>query len=111
MTRAISHFGGISFLKSLQDYSLSLQLTSKEALSELFSNTTWSSQKPTAATMEVLSHWQTSYSNIYVTLTVFVLLKVNYTFFARIPLDSTRQNLTAAAYCKPLKQLGHVSDP
>ncbi|XP_065060916.1 chloride channel protein 2-like isoform X2 [Rhopilema esculentum] len=51
------------------------QLTAKEALYELFSNTTWSAQDPSPASMEVLRHWQTAYTSIYVTLTVFVISK------------------------------------
>eukprot|EP00112_Aurelia_sp_Birch-Aquarium-sp1_P022710 Seg65.8 transcript_id=Seg65.8/GoldUCD/mRNA.D3Y31 product="Chloride channel protein 2" protein_id=Seg65.8/GoldUCD/D3Y31 len=51
------------------------QLTSREALSELFSNTTWSTNSPTAASMEVLKHWQSSYTSIYVTLVVFTITK------------------------------------
>ncbi|XP_031572217.1 chloride channel protein 2-like [Actinia tenebrosa] len=52
------------------------QLTQKQALDELFSNTTWSTTKlKDAADIEVLKHWDGANTNIYVTLVIFIVLK------------------------------------
>eukprot|EP00794_Sanderia_malayensis_P015115 gene15115-16671_t len=64
----------LSFPKGFGQF-MAGQLTAREALTELFSNTTWSIHKPDVQTLEVINHWQTSYSNIYVTLVVFILIK------------------------------------
>jgi hypothetical protein len=55
----------------------SFQLTQKEALNELFSNATWSGTKSKdAADIEVLKHWDGANTNIYITLVIFIVLKV-----------------------------------
>jgi len=64
----------ISFPKGSGQF-IASQLTAKEALGELFSNTTWSAHAPTPSTAQVLSHWESSYANIYVSLTVFIITK------------------------------------
>ena len=51
------------------------QLTSKEALADLFSNTTWTIKDVSPQANEILSHWESQQTNIYVTLVVFILVK------------------------------------
>lgn len=54
------------------------QLTQKQALDELFSNTTWSRARTStdAADIEMLKHWDGANTNIYVSLVIFIVLKV-----------------------------------
>lgn len=54
---------------------LFLKLTSKEAVVQLFSNTTWTIGE-TVENEKYLLYWRTEYSNVYMTLVIFILVKV-----------------------------------
>lgn len=53
------------------------ELTSKQAIDELFMNITWSEAKNSKdqASLNVLEHWDGANTNIYVTLVIFIVLK------------------------------------
>ncbi|XP_070561074.1 chloride channel protein 2-like isoform X2 [Ptychodera flava] len=51
------------------------ELTSKQALNELFSNTTWTTGQADMDDAEVISHWKHPNSNIYVTLVIFIVMR------------------------------------
>ncbi|XP_077868666.1 chloride channel protein 2-like [Saccoglossus kowalevskii] len=51
------------------------ELTQKEVLDELFSNTTWTTGQADVDDAQVISHWKHPDSNIYVTLVVFIVMK------------------------------------
>lgn len=50
------------------------QLTSKEAVVELFSNTAWTG-RVTEESEKYLLHWKTDYSNVYTTLVIYIIVK------------------------------------
>uniref|UniRef100_A0A7M5X152 Chloride channel protein n=2 Tax=Clytia hemisphaerica TaxID=252671 RepID=A0A7M5X152_9CNID len=50
------------------------QLTPKEAVVQLFSNSTWTSN-PSSDSEKYLLYWRTEYSNVYMTLVIFILVK------------------------------------
>jgi len=50
-------------------------LTSKEAVVQLFSNTTWTNGA-TEESAKYLMYWKTDYSNVYMTLVIFIIVKV-----------------------------------
>ncbi|XP_028393845.1 chloride channel protein 2-like isoform X2 [Dendronephthya gigantea] len=53
------------------------ELTQKEAIEELFSNTTWSlgDSEDSDVPKETLKHWNGAFGNIYVTLVFFIVIK------------------------------------
>ncbi|XP_077998012.1 chloride channel protein 2-like [Glandiceps talaboti] len=51
------------------------EITQKQALDELFSNTTWTTGQADVDNADVLSHWKHPHTNIYVSLVVFVIMK------------------------------------
>ena len=56
---------------------LNIQLTNREAVNELFSNITWAHTKHRSyEDPEVLAHWMGPHTNLYVTLAVFVIMRV-----------------------------------
>lgn len=57
------------------------QLTNHEVMNELFSNITWSgTSKLEVDDAIIVSHWSTTYTNIYVNLTIFIIMNVSYIF-------------------------------
>ncbi|XP_015768176.1 PREDICTED: chloride channel protein 2-like [Acropora digitifera] len=67
----------ITFPKGLGQF-MAGELTSKQAIDELFSNITWSEARnhENEASLKVLEHWDGANTNIYVTLVIFIVLKV-----------------------------------
>ena len=57
------------------------KLTPKQAIDELFMNITWSEARSSEdqASLNVLEHWDGANTNIYVTLVIFIVLKVHST--------------------------------
>ena len=53
-------------------------MTPKQAIDELFMNITWSEAQDSddPASLNVLRHWDGANTNIYVTLVIFIVLKV-----------------------------------
>jgi len=51
------------------------QLTSKEAVVDFFSNTTWTAAIQSEQAEKIASHWRSEYSNVYVTLVIFIIIK------------------------------------
>ncbi|XP_074626066.1 chloride channel protein 2-like isoform X1 [Acropora palmata] len=66
----------ITFPKGLGQF-MAGELTSKQAIDELFSNITWSEARnhENEASLKVLEHWDGANTNIYVTLVIFIVLK------------------------------------
>ena len=56
-------------------------MTQKEAIEELFSNSTWSlgDSEDSDVPKSVLKHWSGAFGNIYVTLVLFIVIKVIHT--------------------------------
>lgn len=52
------------------------QLTNHEVMNELFSNITWSGTQLEVDDEIIVSHWTTSYTNIYVNLAIFIVMNV-----------------------------------
>lgn len=53
------------------------QLTNHEVMNELFSNITWSGTQLEVDDEIIVSHWTTSYTNIYVNLAIFIVMNVS----------------------------------
>merc|ERR1719494_114932 len=64
----------LSFPKGLGMF-MAGQLTSREAGADLFSNTTWTVHNNDPITQEILRHWDSEYTNVYITLVVFIIVK------------------------------------
>ncbi|KAJ7393609.1 Chloride channel protein 2 [Desmophyllum pertusum] len=66
----------ITFPKGLGQF-MAGELTSKQAIDELFINITWSEARESEdqASLNVLKHWDGANTNIYVTLVIFIVLK------------------------------------
>jgi len=53
-------------------------LTNKKAINELFSNITWTiGQADDIEDEEILSHWIHPYTNVYITLVLFIIMHVS----------------------------------
>lgn len=66
----------LTFPKGLGQF-MAGELTSKQAIDELFINITWSEARNSEneASLKVLEHWDGANTNIYVTLVIFIVLK------------------------------------
>lgn len=56
------------------------ELTTHEQVTSLFSNFTWTNTNLTAHENEILKHWQTSHTGVYVNLMCFCLYTVSFLF-------------------------------
>ncbi|XP_023932037.1 chloride channel protein 2-like [Lingula anatina] len=85
----------LSFPLGLGQYTAGM-LTHREAVNELFSNFTWSTGKAENLDLdqlEVLSHWNHPDTSVYVTLTLFIIIQVQFSKCDIIPTKSSTYNV------------------
>lgn len=56
-------------------------LTTHDQVASLFSNFTWTNNNLTVAEQEILNHWQTKYSGVYINLVCYIVFTVSRHFF------------------------------
>ncbi|XP_035225606.1 chloride channel protein 2-like [Stegodyphus dumicola] len=68
---------------------MAAELTNHEVMKELFSNITWSSSQLEVDDAIIVSHWTTLYTNIYINLTLFIIINfITTTVCATLPVPA-----------------------
>ena len=56
---------------------MAADLTTHDQVVQLFSNFTWTGPHHSVAELEVIRHWNTPHSNIFITLTIYIVATVS----------------------------------